>query len=75
MSKDLFGADALQPDEKPRVKFRFRCWNDDPQGLTKQRFDQVEVEVYSTDLEDALKRMRELITRKHYEVIKIHEPK
>ena len=74
----LFGGDARQPGDpepEPIVKFRFKCWNDDPQELTKQRFEQVEVEVHAVDLEDALKRVRELITRHHYDVMKIHEPK
>lgn len=73
---DLFGnKDAHQEVEKPKVKFRFKCWNDDPQGITKSPVEEVEVEVWAEDLDDALKRMRELITRQHYEIIKIHEPK
>lgn len=77
MSRDLFGGEALQEGEEPVVliKFRFKCWNDDPTGLTKQQFEKVEVEVHAEDLEDALKRVRELVNRKHHDVVKIYEPK
>ncbi len=82
---DLFGNQGShqmgEEPPKPRLKFRFKCWNDDPQRasngqpLTNQPFDVVEIDVYATDLEDALKKARELINRSHHDILKIHEPK
>lgn len=75
---NLFGdQSSFQEGEEPIVfvKFRFQCWNDDPTQLTKQKFDKVEVDVHAVNLEDALKQVRELINRRHHDVIKIHQPK